>query len=58
MVECKCGSKPGDLFSPQEIELIELTKESNKWRSKALMRENRINELEAEVRRMKGQGYE
>jgi hypothetical protein len=58
MVGCKCGPSAGDLFSPQEIEIINLTKESNRWRSKALMRENRIKELEEELRRVQGQGYE
>ena len=46
------------LFSEAEVELIELTKERNKWRSKALMRENRIKELEEELRFIKGQGYD
>ena len=40
------------------VDVEELIKERNKWRSKALMRENRIKELEAELRRLKGQGYE
>ena len=46
------------LFTEDEIALIELTKERNKWRSKALMRENRIKELEDELRLLKGQGYD
>ena len=58
MVGCKCGTSAGDLFYPQEIEIINLTKESNMWRSRALMRENRIKELEEELRRVQGQGYE
>jgi hypothetical protein len=28
------------------------------WRRRALMRENRIKELEEELRRVQGQGYE
>jgi hypothetical protein len=36
----------------------ELIKSRNQWRSKALMRARRIEELEAELRRLKGQGYE
>jgi hypothetical protein len=40
------------------VDVEELIKERNKWRSKALMRENRIKELEAELQRLKGQGYE
>ena len=46
------------LFTEDEVALIELTKERNKWRSKALMRENRIKELEDELRLLKGQGYD
>jgi len=36
----------------------ELIKSRNQWRSKALMRARRIEELEAELKRLKGQGYE
>ena len=36
----------------------ELIKSRNQWRSKAMMRAHRIEELEAEIRRLKGQGYE
>tara|TARA_R110001632_G_scaffold6957_2_gene27949 strand:+ start:856 stop:1008 length:153 start_codon:yes stop_codon:yes gene_type:complete len=36
----------------------ELLKSRNQWRSKAMMRSRRIEELEAELRRLKGQGYD
>ncbi len=36
----------------------ELLKSRNQWRSKAMMRSHRIDELEAELRRLKGQGYD
>ncbi len=39
-------------------ETNELLKSRNQWRSKAMMRSRRIEELEAELRRLKGQGYE
>ena len=39
-------------------ETNELLKSRNQWRSKAMMRSHRIDELEAELRRLKGQGYD
>jgi hypothetical protein len=39
-------------------ETNELLKSRNQWRSKAMMRSRRIEELEAELRRLKGQGYD
>lgn len=32
--------------------------EANKWRSKAIMRANKIKELEEELRRLRGNGYD